>query len=77
MTSCWVSCAHCQSSGNTSRVNTRCTGLNQFPCSALPESAMKVAPLAVAAALTKVVLLQPGGPWSNTPLGQGLQKPGT
>lgn len=28
----------------------------------LPDMAMKVAPLAVAAALTRVVLLQPGGP---------------
>ena len=34
-----------------------------------PDSEMKVAPLAVAAARTNVVLLQPGGPCSSTPHG--------
>ena len=33
-----------------------------------PDKAMKEAPLAVAAALTSVVLLHPGGPCSSTPL---------
>jgi len=42
--------------------------------SPLPDNAMKVAPLAVAAALTRVVLLQPGGPCSSTPLHWQMQE---
>lgn len=40
----------------------------QGSSSAAPDREMKVAPLALAAALTNVVLLQPGGPCSSTPL---------